>query len=63
MYIATYKCRLCGQIESQALLGGIKLPYMSTQKTYENTPVKAHYCEDGSLGVMDFCGYKKVGDT
>ena len=60
MYQAKYICKLCGaiKVESRDLKskeGAILAIGMSPKN-----PI--HECKDGSLGLMDFQGFKKVGE-
>jgi hypothetical protein len=67
MYQAIYKCRLCGEeIKGNS---GIypsyycNVPQMNVNNNIEYFPKTGiHDCKDGSMGVMDFQGFKKVGD-
>ena len=74
MYKAIYKCRLCGkkiiqEIPEQAeiTVNGI-LGCEYKQEIYRHTGVDnlgrptLHNCEDGSLGFVDFQGFKKAED-
>lgn len=72
-YVATYKCRLCGESFTDSLIseeeaekclmmfekGKMHYPSCSGRNdVYKN---KGHYnCEDGSIGFSDFQGFKKV---
>lgn len=68
-YISTYKCRLCGKVfacgktytEDESLKKIVKsctiLPLFPTDTG--NIP---HGCEDGSIGIADLQGFKKVGE-
>lgn len=72
MYQTVYKCRLCGkkinqEIPEQAeiMVDGI-LGCGHKQEIYNHMDVcnlgktTLHNCEDGSLGLVDFQGFKKV---
>jgi len=70
-----YKCRLCGKIYTHQIGGwdnniiGSEMfvvthgdsPIFDTGKIHKITPISYHLCRnDGSLGVCDFIGVKKV---
>ncbi len=68
MYQAIYKCRLCGEkfrIKNDKLYKekvavkkiwklSINIPYTTNDIEFE-----IHRCQDGSLGLADFQGFKK----
>ncbi len=70
MYQAIYKCRLCGEefsedtclIENKII--GIdferKIIVDKNMGVYELLIRNCHNCKDGSLGMVDFKGFKKV---
>lgn len=72
-YRAIYKCRLCGE-EFEDGRGGDEIAYLSVcgLTIKENFNMKGsaigvhryniHNCKDGSYGMADFCGFRKVGD-
>ncbi len=62
MYQAIYKCRLCGEEFS------LEQDINALDEKYENylwinfskIPLTKHSCQDGSLGLADFQGFKKA---
>ena len=73
-YRAIYKCRLCGEEFEKGATPNIDVAisrmvnithgYMS-DKYYTGIQVKdtfMHSCKDGSLGLADFLGFRKVED-
>lgn len=72
MYQAIYKCRLCGEIiESEVLMQPHVAHRIMRNFIYENEealrseprPINkhdCHNCKDGSLGTVDFQGFKKT---
>ena len=68
-FVAIYKCRLCEKIEEahhtgktlathylqNAILGQVLNP------THPHM-IEPHQCDNGSIGIADFQGFKKVGD-
>ena len=67
MYQAIYKCRLC----SEEIKGNTGIypsyrdgsPQMNVNNDIEYFfETETHRCKDGSLGIADFQGFKKVGD-
>ena len=71
-YVATYKCRLCGETYIGAETGNEKIaetgvitlsaspqyyPYGSGIGVYRHD---IHHCANGSIGFGDFCGFKKI---
>lgn len=73
-YVAVYKCRLCGEIFYDSLISEEaekclmafekgKSYYLSHSGRNNVSRYKGHYyCKDGSLGVADFQGFRKVGE-
>ena len=68
MYQAIYKCRLCGEeihgekgIYPSYHHGAIPQMNVDNNMIYFSKTV-AHDCNDGSFGIADFQGFKKVGD-
>ena len=74
MYQAVYKCRLCGATHADSLISEDeaekclkmfergKMRYKSDSRRNDVYKYKGHYyCKDGSLGIADFQGFKKVG--
>ncbi len=63
MYIAIYKCRLCGkeiskeEYESEAQIEEIKF-----SKEWSRVWID-HKCEDGGIGIADAIGFKKLTDN
>lgn len=67
MYQAVYKCRLCGKVfqydktyKRNSALRKIwsfndNIPYISNNMQYT-----VHDCQDGSIGLADFIGFRKV---
>lgn len=67
VYQAIYKCRLCGEERTdyfspevcQGLIKG-----MMDEKVLEKMGIplfdRYHQCENGSIGVMEFQGFRKV---
>lgn len=71
MYQAIYKCRLCGE-EIQSGQTGQKIAKseivylcVGTSGRYSTNDRIPHDCKDGSFGVADFQGFKKLikGET
>lgn len=72
MYQAIYKCRLCREIiEDKILRQPDGANRIMRNMVFENDkllrsephPINkcdCHYCKDGSLGFVDFQGFKKV---
>ena len=72
-YRAIYKCRLCGKEFVSAATGSadIAIKHMVTVTTgikpleFIGNPIEEtsmHSCKDGSMGLADFLGFRKVGD-
>ena len=68
MYQAIYKCRLCGEV-FQSGQTGKDIAYSETMflcvgesSQYGQHGKILHNCSDGSFGIADFQGFKKVGD-
>lgn len=72
-YRAIYKCRLCGEEFESAVTESVDIAikhilivtagYKTSE--YIGTPVtelSMHSCKDGSMGLADFLGFRKVGD-
>lgn len=72
-YQAIYKCRLCGKEFKSAVttdtnivikhMLSVTIAYKSAE--YIGAPVtelSMHSCKDGSMGLADFLGFKKVDD-
>ncbi len=67
MYIAMFKCRLCGEkYEDGGILNNkdAEEVAMSAIIGDQSDPLEIrlhdiHYCDDGSLGVADFIGIKR----
>ena len=70
---AIYKCRLCGEEFVSAITGSadivIKNMVIMTaecdvkQKILNPvTKLSMHSCKDGSMGLADFLGFRKVGE-
>ncbi|MFA5715110.1 MAG: hypothetical protein WC998_05195 [Candidatus Paceibacterota bacterium] len=69
-YQAIHKCRLCGE----NVLGGITGERTASVCAFEASHgrryetsfapriTETHICKDGSMGITDFQGFKKVGD-
>lgn len=76
-YRAIYKCRLCGEEFYNAGTGDEDTASKATMYTVlessgitpqfesRNAPIQfdLHNCKDGSYGMADFQGMKKVGDS
>lgn len=66
-YLAIYKCRLCGETFGAKEAGGRRTAlnaaiFASMGKPPEpNAPTlnDIHCCEDGSIGIADFIGFKE----
>lgn len=68
-YIGSYKCRLCGEV---FICGKTYTENESIKKIVKSCTVvplfpsdngfTTHGCKDGSLGIADLLGYKKVGE-
>lgn len=66
-YRAIYKCRLCGEEENSMGTGSTALIYKSMLavtadylKEAEITLYGVHSCKDGSKGLSDFQGWRKI---
>lgn len=72
---ATYKCRLCGKeyvkcstgTDRSSLQLAVDIVYRATaikepKDGMEPALWELHWCEDGSLGVADFLGFKMNKD-
>lgn len=68
-YQAIYKCRMCGDLvkgdifECEEILGFNEKSDYVLDKNLNMIRVtiwEAHHCEDGSLGLIDFHGFRKV---
>ena len=72
-YRAIYKCRLCGEEFVSAITGNADIAIK--QMVYVNTGItpiehignliektSMHSCKDGSMGLADFFGFRKVED-
>lgn len=70
-YRAIYKCRLCGEEFVSAATGSsdiarthmliMTVKYQTSE--YIGTPtteISMHSCKDGSMGLADFLGFRKV---
>lgn len=66
-FVAIYKCRLCGKKIKYAHAGYvIAFKDVSSISAGNKIESKAkdkilHLCDDGSIGIADFLGYKKEG--
>ena len=65
-YRAIYKCRMCGEeyethntfndeVDTQTYMAN-----MCIQRKKHNLPFEHHVCKDGSFGLSDFIGIRKV---
>ena len=77
MYMAIYKCRLCGKefchsgtgdrdtAATAAMYTVLESSGITPQFESPNAPMQFefHSCKDGSYGMADFQGMKKVGDS
>ena len=74
-YVAVYKCRSCGRTHTDSLISEKeaekclmmfekgKMHYSSRSGRNDIYKHKGHYyCPDGSLGIADFQGFRKVGE-
>lgn len=69
-YQAIYKCRMCGEYDFGCKAGEIIVIRCMHQVTkgFDSRELlcpsitEMHYCEDGSYGLADFQGFKKVDD-
>lgn len=72
-YKAIYKCRMCGEEFISAATGSVDVAIKNMVKVttgceikqFIGCPVNAtsmHSCSDGSLGLADFLGFRKVED-
>lgn len=68
-YHSTFKCRLCGEIYEGGCTSSKRIAEQSIMLTCLGLPspqpqapgmTEVHSCKDGSLGVADFQGFKKV---
>lgn len=68
-YYSTYKCRLCGktfisgmtssqEVVNQNLLHLVCEAPLKTNMGIPITKLYMHSCEDGSVGLADFIGFK-----
>lgn len=75
MYQAVYKCRLCGEkfsdehyvedeIAAMAITFGLSAKESSKIESFPCSFGRhiIHYCQDGSFGLSDFQGFKRMGD-
>lgn len=70
-YLAIYKCRLCGETFVAKEAGGRRTAlnaaiFASMGKEPEpNAPTlnDIHCCEDESIGIADFIGFKEEGEN
>lgn len=70
-YLAIYKCRLCGETFCAKEAGGRRAALnaaicASMGKLPEpNAPTlnDIHSCEDGSIGIADFIGFKEESES
>lgn len=67
MYQAIYKCRMCGETFPAGKLYKEKAAVRKIWDLEMNIPYwlssiefDIHYCQDGSFGLADFMGFKKV---
>lgn len=70
LYQAIYKCRLCGEVYKSVSTRNSVLALEEVRcaciKSPSEAPImmlpinKAHDCVDGSVGVADFIGFKRV---
>lgn len=63
-YMTKYKCRLCGKVFSASFINNKIINKFSNHNKglklrngYKNK-VLYHCCEDGSVGIADFVGFK-----
>lgn len=67
-YKAMYKCRFCGVLFVGAITGKeiaereTLMISCGTGGTYGTPRKMVHHCNDGSIGLSEFIGFKKVGD-
>lgn len=72
-YRAIYKCRLCGEEFVSAITGSADIAIKNMvimiaecdlkQKILNPvTKLSMHGCKDGSMGLADFLGFRKVED-
>ena len=74
-YQAIYKCRLCGEefekekvYYKRAIAAVLCLGTFGNESFYDSTTdiyvyrVIDHNCKDGSMGLADFLGFRKVED-
>ncbi len=67
-YRTVFKCRLCGECyesgctgsEAVALQSAIRACLGLPSQSQAPTMTEVHSCRDGSLGVADFQGFRKV---
>jgi len=60
MYKAVYKCRLCGETFRDDKWSEKEAKEMFLENCHDIW--MEHRCKNGSVGVADFQGFKKVGD-
>jgi len=60
MYQVVYKCRLCG--EAFNVYRANRKAVVETLSENCHDIWTEHKCKDGSYGIADFQGFKKVGD-
>ncbi len=67
MYIAKYKCRLCGKEYESVITGEVlarRCMYQTVYGIKSGEPLcptiyEMHHCDNGSFGISDFLGFKK----
>lgn len=70
-YRATYKCRMCGEEFVSAITGNADIAIKQMVKVtigikpleFIGNPITEttmHSCKDGSMGMADFLGFKKI---
>ena len=72
-YRAIYKCRLCGEEFVSAITGNADIAIKNMVRVttgikpleFIGNPIEEtsmHSCKDGSMGMADFLGFRKVED-
>jgi len=60
MYQAIYKCRLCNEIIKDRIVNTKQSAEIHKLADMPSEPL--HDCTDGSFGILELQGFKKVGD-
>lgn len=60
-YQAIYKCRLCGKEYVAKIIAGSEMLITDETEFCSAKMHRVHICDDGSFGLADFQGFRKVG--